>query len=356
MSKPISRRQFVYGSAIAAASIGMAGLVGCGSGSETAAPESDAASTEETTPEAEATSSEVGEVVVRLAGLKGPTSMGLVKMFDDAENGLTKNKYECQVGANADELTPLILQGELDILAVPANLGAILYNNSDKSVQMLAANMLGAIYVIENGDTISSIEDLAGRTIYTVGKGSTPEYLLNYLLAQHGLTMGEDGIVEFRGDPTEVVGLRGAGTADVIMLPQPIVTVCLGQIEDSRIALDMNEEWNALDNGSVLVTAGLIINRAFAEAHPEVVATTIEECKESTDWCNANVDEAAVLIEKYDIVAEPIAKASMPLCNVVFITGEEMKTATQAYFQVLYDQDPAAVGGAMPEDDFYYEA
>ena len=356
MNKPISRRKFVYGSAIAAASFGMASLIGCSSGEQAATTETDTESAEAESAETEAAAPSTEDVVVRLAGLKGPTSMGLVKMFDDAENGLTKNQYECQVGANADELTPLILQGELDILAVPANLGAILYNNSEKSVQMLAANMLGAIYVIEKGETISSIEDLEGRTIYTVGKGSTPEYLLSYLLAQHGLTMGEDVTVEFRGDPTEVVGLMSAGTADVIMLPQPIVTICLGQVEGSRIALDMNEEWNALDNGSVLVTAGLIINRAFAEAHPEQVATTIEECKASTDWCNENVDEAAVLIEKYDIVPEAVAKVAMPMCNVVFITGEEMKKSTQAYFEVLYDQDPASVGGALPEDDFYYEA
>lgn len=345
MGMMMSRRKFVFGSAVAFAGVSLASFTSCSSGATDVAEEA------ETTEEA------VEYAPIRLAGLKGPTSMGMAKMLDDNDRGNTKNTYEFTMAPTGDELVPKILQGELDILAVPSNLGAVLYNSSEGGVQMLAANMLGAIYVLEkDGEAIGSIEDLKGQTVYTVGKGSTPQFLLAYLLEQHGLTMGEDVAVEWRDDPTEIVGLLSVGTASICMLPQPFVNVAQTQVENLRIALDMNAEWDALDNGSQLITAGLIARSEFVEEHPEQIADFLDELAASTDWINANVEDAAQLIEKYDIVPAAIAEAALPLCNIVCIVGKEMKTSTEAYFQVLYDQNPEAVGGAMPEDDFYYES
>ena len=285
--------------------------------------------------------------------------MGMVKMLEDAAAGNAKNAIEFTLAPTGDELVPKILQGELDILAVPSNLGAVLYNNQNAPgmVQMLAANMLGAIYVLEaGGETVSSIEDLKGQTIYTVGKGSTPEYLLGYLLAEHGLTINEDVTVEFRNDPSEILGYLASGQANLAMLPQPYVTIAQGKVEGLRVALDMNGEWDALGNGSKLITAGLIARKDFVEAHPQQVADFLDDLAASTDWSNANVDEAAKLIEKYVEIPEAIAKVSLPKCNVVCITGDEMKNSAEAYFQVLFDQNPESIGGAMPGDDFYYES
>ena len=285
--------------------------------------------------------------------------MGMVKMLEDAAAGNAKNAIEFTIAPTGDELVPKILQGELDILAVPSNLGAVLYNNQDAPgmVQMLAANMLGAIYVLEaGGETVNALEDLKGQTIYTVGKGSTPEYLLGYLLAEHGLTINEDVTVEFRNDPSEILGYLASGQANLAMLPQPYVTIAQGKVEGLRVALDMNGEWDALDNGSKLITAGLIARKDFVEAHPQQVADFLDDLAASTDWSNANVEEAAKLIEKYTEIPAAVAQASLPKCNVVCITGDEMKASTEAYFQVLFDQNPASIGGAMPEDDFYYES
>ncbi|MCI7504391.1 MAG: ABC transporter substrate-binding protein [Coriobacteriaceae bacterium] len=344
MQNQMSRRQFLFGSAVAAAGVSAVGLFGC-SGA-TAAEDSK-----------ETELADEDRVPIRLGGLKGPTSMGLVKMLDDAENGKTKNDYQFTMAPTADELVPAILQGELDILAIPSNLGAVIYSNSEKGMRMLNACMLGAIYVLEKDtEEINSVEDLAGKTIYTVGKGSTPEYLLNFLLDKHGLVMDQDVTVEWRDDPTEIVGLLAAGTASVCMLPQPFVTVAQGQVENLRIALDTNAEWDAVGEGSKLVTAGFIARKDFVEEHPQQTAEFLEEAAASTDWVNANVSDAAVLIEKLDIVPAAIAEASLPKCNIVCITGKEMKESAQKFFQVLYDQNPESVGGEMPGDDFYYEA
>lgn len=292
---------------------------------------------------------------IRLGGLKGPTSMGMVKLLDDAQQGTTENTYEFTMAGSADELTPKLLQGELDILAVPSNLGAILYNNSDGQVQMLAINTLGVIYVVEKGETtITSIEDLKGKTIYATGKGSTPEYALSFLLSQHGLSM-DDLNVEFKSEPTEVVAAMANEEHAIAMLPQPFVTVAQNQLEDLSVVLDLTEEWDKLDVDSTFITASLIVRKEFAEKYPQQLATFLQEFEASTQYVNENVSEAAQLVEQFDIVKAAIAEKAIPYCNIVCITGEEMKTAAQGYLATLMEQNPQSVGGALPGDDFYYE-
>ena len=294
------------------------------------------------------------KVTVRLGGLKGPTSMGMVKLLSDAEEGLTANDYTFTMAASAPDLTPQFIKGELDILAVPANLGATLYANTDGGVMLLAASTLGVLYIVERGDTVESFADLAGRTVYATGKGTTPEYALTYLLAQNGLTLGEDVTVEWKSEPTEVVAQMAQEEGAVAMLPQPFVTVAQGQVEGLRVALDLSAQWDALENGSRLVTAGLLVRREFAEAHPDAVAKFLEEYDASVDYVNENPSEAAVLVEAQGIVKAAVAEKAIPYCSLVCITGADMKTAVSGYLQTLYDLKPETVGGAMPDDGFYW--
>lgn len=294
------------------------------------------------------------KVTIRLGGLKGPTSMGMVKLLADAEEGLTANDYTFTMAASAPDLTPQFIKGELDILAVPVNLGATLYANTDGGVMLLAASTLGVLYIVERGDTVESFADLAGRTVYATGKGTTPEYALTYLLAQNGLTLGEDVTVEWKSEPTEVVAQMAQEEGAVAMLPQPFVTVAQGQVEGLRVALDLSAQWDGLDNDSRLVTAGLLVRREFAEAHPDAVAKFLEEYAASVDYVNENPAEAAVLVEAQGIVKAAVAEKAIPYCSLVCITGADMKTAVSGYLQTLYDLKPETVGGAMPDDGFYW--
>ena len=294
------------------------------------------------------------KVTIRLGGLKGPTSMGMVKLLADAEEGLTANDYTFTMAASAPDLTPQFIKGELDILAVPVNLGATLYANTDGGVMLLAASTLGVLYIVERGDTVESFADLAGRTVYATGKGTTPEYALTYLLAQNGLTLGEDVTVEWKSEPTEVVAQMAQEEGAVAMLPQPFVTVAQGQVEGLRVALDLSAQWDTLGLDSRLITAGLLVRKDFADEHPEAVAKFLEEYAASTDYANSNPAETAALVEKLNIVNAAVAEKALPKCNLVCITGAEMKTAVSGYLQTLYDLKPDAVGGAMPGDGFYW--
>ena len=259
------------------------------------------------------------------------------------------------MAGSADELTPKMLQGELDILAVPVNLGSVLYNNSDGAVQLLAVNTLGVIYLVEKGgQTVTDWNSLKGQTIYATGKGSTPEYALNYLLEENGLDPAADVTIEWKSEPSEIVAQMAAEDHVIAMLPQPFVTVAQSKFDDLTIRLDLTKEWDALDNGSQLNTAGLVVRTEFAKEHPEAVAAFLKEYAASTQYVNENVSEAAQLVAQYDIVEAAVAEKAIPYCNIVCITGEEMKSSVQGYFQVLFDQNPQSVGGALPGDDFYY--
>ena len=317
---------------------------GCGSTSE-----------ETTTDDTAATQEE--DVTIRLGGLKGPTSMGMVKLLADNDAGTTTNSYEFTMAGSADELTPKLLQGELDILAVPVNLGSVLYNNSEGSVQLLAVNTLGVIYLVEKGgQTVTDWASLKGQTIYATGKGSTPEYALNYLLEKNGLDPAADVTIEWTSEPAEIVAQMAAQDHVIALMPQPFVTVAQSKFSDLTVALDLTAEWDKLDNGSQLITAGLVVRKEFAEAHPQAVADFLKEYAASTAYVNENVTEAAQLVEQYDIVEAAVAEKAIPACNIVCITGQEMMTSVQGYLQVLFDQNPQAVGGSLPGDDFYYLA
>ena len=291
--------------------------------------------------------------VIRIGSLKGPTTMGMVKLLSDNEAGLTAVKYESTVVANATELMPLFLRGELDVLALPVNAGAVLYNKSQAGATLLAVNTLGVLYIVEKGgETITSVADLKGKTIYATGKSTTPEYALSYLLSQNGLDIAADVTMEWKSEASEVVAQMATLDNAVALLPQPFVTVAQTKVEGLRVALDMTAEWANV--GSTLITGGLIIRTAFLNEHPEAVKTFLEEYAASTQYVNENVEEAAALVEQYIGVAAGVAKKAIPACNIVCMTGEEMKAAAEKYLTVLFELNPDAVGGAMPEESFYY--
>ncbi len=301
-------------------------------------------------------------VTVRVAALKGPTAMGMVKLMSDsdaaAESGeeTTGNTYDFTLAASADEVSPKLMQGELDIACVPANLASVLYNRTDGGIVTLAVNTLGVLYIVENGNSVQSMADLAGRTIAASGKGSTPEYALRYLLSENGIDPDTGVTIDWKSEHSECVAALASGAATIAMLPQPFVTVAQTQLPDLRVALDLTEEWDALDNGSALLTGVVVARADFVEEHPVAVSDFLEQYSASVDWVNNNTADAAQLIGDYGIVDAAVAEKALPYCNIVCITGTEMMDKLSGYLSVLWEQDEASVGGAMPNDDFYYGA
>ena len=292
-----------------------------------------------------------GEVDV--AALRGPTSMGLVKLMEESENGLTDNSYSFTLEGAPDAIVPLLVKGDIDAAAIPGNLASVLYNNTKGQIEVIAINTLGVLYIVENGDSIQSVDDLRGRTIYSAGKGSTPEYALQYILSSNGLEVGKDVFIEWKSEHAECVAALKADKNGCAMLPQPFAATAMMQDGNIRIALDLNDLWEE-QVGSVLITGVTVVRKDFASENPETLQAFMEDYASSVEYAQCDVPGAAALIGKYGIVPEKAALAALPYCRISFITGEEMKEALSEYLSILYDANPKSVGGALPDNGFYY--
>ncbi|MBQ7915663.1 MAG: ABC transporter substrate-binding protein [Firmicutes bacterium] len=303
-------------------------------------------------------SSKKSDYVVKVAALKGPTGMGMAKLIEDNTNGTAKNNYEFTMASAADEILANIIKGEFDIAAVPSNVASILYNKTEGKVQMAALNVLGVLYVLSTDDSITSIADLEGKTVYSTGQGAVPEIAFNYILEQNGLTVGEDVMVEYKSEHSELAALMASGEAEIAVLPQPFVTSVLMQNQNVKVVLNLTEEWDKATNGENQMTMGcIVIQQAFAQEHPQELAAFLEEYEASVAYITdeANLENAAALIEKAGIIKAAVAQKALSACNIVYIDGSEMERIASGFLQVLYDSNPAMVGGALPNEDLYYQ-
>ncbi|MBP1757909.1 MAG: sulfonate/nitrate/taurine transporter substrate-binding protein, partial [Firmicutes bacterium] len=247
-------------------------------------------------------------VTIRMGALTGPTAMGMAYLMEQDETGDTANDYDFTLAGSADVLTPLLIQGELDMAAIPANLAAVLYQRTEGALQVVAVNTLGVLYIVEMGDTVQSVADLAGKTIYATGKGSVPEYTLRSILESQGLNPDTDVDIQWKSEPAEVVAQLAQG-GGVAMLPQPYVSAAQLQLGNSlRQALSLTEVWSSQTEDSQLITGVLVAQRSFLESHPEAVARFLEEYHASMDYVNNNIPEAAQLMEKFEITKASVAE------------------------------------------------
>lgn len=283
---------------------------------------------------------------VRVAALAGPTGMGLAYMMQDMQD-----RYTVELFTAPDQVTAKIINGEVDIAAVPINLASVLCKKTEGKVNVIAINTLGVLYVLENGNTINSIADLAGKTIWSTGEGSTPEYILNYLLEANGLT---DSVkVEYISDNAELIAKLADGSAEVALLPEPHVSIATAQNENVRVALKVNDLWSE-KNDTQLVQGVYIVRSDYLASNKEQVDAFLKDAAESAKKVVSEEDAADVVVAQGIIGKEPIAKRAIPNCNITLITGSEMKVSVSAMLKVLFDANPKSIGGAMPGDDFYY--
>lgn len=308
-------------------------------------------------PAASSAASSVQEtptVKVNTMVLSGPTGVGAARMMADNAALGQDAPYTFTVAAGNDEVTPALISGEADIACVATNLAGTLYNK-DAGVQVLAVNTLGVLYILEKGDTVTDAASLAGKTIYATGQGANPEYILNYVLTQNGLDPAADVDIQWM-TPQEITAKMTQSADGVCMLPVPAATALLLKDSGVRQALDLTAEWDAVADQS-LVMGCVVARTAFIQEHPEAVEAFLAEYEQSVSYMKdpANLDDAAELVAQFGITPNAaVAKAAIAQCNLTYLAGEPMRDAIQGYFEILFQANPASIGGSMPDDEFYY--
>lgn len=345
----LTRRGF-----LGAIGVGTIGVFVSGCSESPALTTSDAAGTPEVVERALLGSTEAVEARVGL--ILGPPSMGLSR-FIQAED--TYNDFSFEVaGIDYAALAARFNQGDFDIVTLPSNLGAVLYNNTELKTRarVISVNNLGVLYIVTADESIGSLEDLRGRTVYSIGEGGTPEYTIATVLAAYGL---DDAVeMSYRPTPFEVLNLLQQEEDAIALLPQPFVELAKTMTDGLRTPVDITHVWAEMpgnDSGSQAVTTHTIVNRDFLEAHEVAVVEYLQRAGQSVDYTLDHIAETAAVQEELGtFLNDEVAEKAMPFCSMVNLTGTVMHSALEGFLAALHAQNPDSIGGAMPDGDFYY--
>ena len=280
--------------------------------------------------------------VVRVGVMAGPTGMGLAKLMNDESK---KDRYEFTVYSDPSIGVADLSAANIDLLCLPTNTAANLYAKS--GAEVLAINCLGSLYLVTDGtETISSLADLEGKTVYTSVPASTTGPILNYLLGLAGV----HATIETVADHDTLVGRVASGAAHIAVLPEPKVTALTLQKDTVQVALNLSTEWSKLSESPL--TMGCIVAReAFLKEHRESANAFLDDCKASIEYIGAreNLDGAAEMIVSAGVLPKlPIAKKALNNLygSIVYLDGNEMKSALEGFYD--------AIGQARPANGFYY--
>ncbi len=287
-------------------------------------------------------------VDVRVIALKGPTGMGMAKLMEDG--------YEINLVSAPEDVSAEVIKGNVDIAAVPVNLAATLYKKTEGSVQIAAVNTLGTLHIVENGNTVNSVKDLKGKTVYFTGEGTTPEYTLRYILTKNGIDPDKDLEIIYLSEHAELSAQMVSGDVKLGILPEPFVTQTITKNADVRDAVDLSDEWDKVaENDSKLTMGCIIVSKEYAENHKEDLDLFLKQYEASINYVNGDVEKGSELVAKHGIIpAAAVAKKAIPGCNMKFMAGADMKSAAGGFLQVMFDANPKSIGGSMPDDAFYY--
>lgn len=315
---------------------------------------------EETPEPIEESSDDIdSELPVNVMVLNGTTGFGMAKLISDAADGNAALNYSFSIESDASNITAALINGTADIAALPTNAASAMYNKTEGGVQLLALNTLGVLYLVVNSEneSVSSIADLQGKTVYVPAQN--PTFIFTYICQENGLTVGTDVIIDNTyAQPADLRTAVAAGEVDIAVLAEPMVTMAVSANDKLSVVLDLTEEWNAVVPTEGSLVQGCVVVRAeFAAEHPNEVAAFLEEYGASIAYLTEEPETAAQLIESTGIFAKAaVAQKAIPNCNVCFITGEDMVTPMEQFLAVMFDVAPSSIGGAIPGEDFYYIA
>ena len=294
---------------------------------------------------------------IRFMALSGPTGVGAAKLMADhdadAQNSAIAS-YE--IVTDNTQVQTALANGDVDIAAIATNAAASLYAKTDGGIQVLAVNTLGVLYILEKGDTVHSMADLAGKTLYAPSntKGANPEHILNHLLTGNGVDPSDVNIEWLT--PQEITVKMTSSDAGICMLPVPAATALLVKDSGVREAVSLSDAWQDLE-GSPLPMGCVVARTEYIEENPLGVEAFLAAYEKSINYISdpANSADAAALVAQYEFAPNTkVAEKAIPQCSLTFITGQEMKTTLEDYYSILFQVEPKSIGGGLPFDSFYY--
>lgn len=290
---------------------------------------------------------------IKIATLKGPSAIGMVKMIDSLNNTPNAN-IEITIYNEPIQVRKLMLENEIDFAILPTTMGAILYNKN-VPYQLAAITVWGTLYLFGNDTSIQNWDDLKGKRIHLMAKGMTPDVLFRHLLIKNGINPEKDVELDY-SFPTHVdlANAVAAGQADLGVISEPLVSLVMQKNKEVEPIFDLNKEWQKINNNIPIAQTALLVKTNFAKSNSDKLQEILKNYKQSTNWVNKNQDEAAELIVKYDILPNiEVAKSSIPRSNLNFEEANNIENQINEYLKIFFEMNPDIVGGKIPDDNFY---
>ncbi len=298
-------------------------------------------------------------VVVNVSSVSELSSLGLIRVLSQQAvvDSLRDASYICDhfSCATNHELLAALTEGKVDIAVLPVESAAVLNSQSGGSFLALGISALSDAYLVENGSTLQTLEELRGKTVYVPGKSSVLADSFRVFLAAAGLNTETDVTLEYKNDASECVTALLGESDSVALLGQPSVAAALLENETLRMAFDLNKEYEGL-TGLPLVRSVFVAQKSFVDKNPEFISWLLREYQNAVNYVSYNVSDAALFAQQIGFASSAVGEKALPYCGLVCITGEPMKHMLQAYYTALYEQKSAPVGVTLPEDAFYYGA
>lgn len=288
---------------------------------------------------------------VNVMVLNGTTGFGMANLMDAAAKGEASQDYNFTVETDASNIVAGLVNGSVDIAALPTNAAATVYNKTQGGVQVLALNTLGVLYLVTDGSvTIDSMDDLKGMTVYAPAQN--PTFIFQHLCQANGLT--DVTIDNTYAQPADLNTAVASGQVSVAVLPEPMVTVAKSKNPDLVVALDLTAEWDKVSPAGSLVQGCVVVRKDFVLENAAAVNAFLEEYGASIEALTSDIEGTAAKIEACGIFTKAaVAAKAIPNCNVCFITGEDMQAALSEFLTIMHGVAPASVGGTIPGEDFY---
>ena len=294
------------------------------------------------------------ELEINIAVLNGTTGFGAAKMISDTESDSATLNYKFTVDTNPANIQAGLINGDIDIAALPTNAAAALYNKSNGKIQIAAVNTLGVLYLMTNGEEIASIKDLKGKTVYC--PANNPAYIFEAILKANGLEAGKDVTLQTLTEPADVQKALAAGEAKIAVIPEPLASAARAANSNLKTPIDLTEEWEKAYGENTLMQGCIVVRTEWADKHPKELEQFLKDYKASIEYTNSNPKEASEMIVAAGIFAKaPIAEKAIPNCNIVYIDGDKMADALSVFFEKLHAVNPTAVGGTLPDSGIYFK-
>lgn len=251
-------------------------------------------------------------------------------------NGSVGGNVVQSVVTTGEDVVAKCASGEADMAVLPTNAAVKICSDRDDYL-LFTVNVYGLLYVLGT-ENISSIADLQGETLYSIGLGNTPEYVFKTICDVYNVSYdANSGIdIKYEADGSTIIPQVLQGKAKFALLGEPAATNLVNKAASQGKTVyrlfDLQQLWQqAVQSDSVgYPQASMIVKKDLLTS------------KFANELYQALIDNSAFLTENCATLNELMKQAGSLLdvnytveilerCNLTVVRANDAKTDIASY-------------------------